>query len=253
MNTVLKKQLIFFLILLIIPVLVQAGDYEKYIKSGDLNFRNGKYALAVDDYEKACELKPDEVEAQYKAGKALNFLALEWYGEKKHEYFEEAMRHLTEAVKLDTKKWEAHLELARAIGTAGLFEPNWKQYTLAKRVKEELDIVFKSEDNCADAYYLLGLWHRWVSPRSLLWRKPIGLGDASLEGAIEALKKAISIDDKNLRYKLELAKVYQLNNENHKATPLLNTIISRKPDGELNVQQEYIFRETNKMISELSK
>ncbi|MBN1756018.1 tetratricopeptide repeat protein [bacterium] len=245
------NKIIRYLMILIIPGILWGGKYDKYIQSGDLFFMNEKYEDAAADYLKAIDENPNEPKAYYKAGRAYNQLGMVWYGEKQHEYFQEAIKYLTEAVKLDSKMWEAHLEIARAIGTLGLFKPDWKQYTLAKRVKEELDIVFKYEDKSADAYYLLGMWHRWVYPRPLLWRKPIGLGEASYEDAVNNLRKAVDMDHSNLRYKLELAKLLGENGHKEQALELVAQINKNKPEGDMSISQEYIFKEANNLSKAL--
>ena len=112
------------------------------------------------------------------------------------------------AIKADNKNPYPHIELARSLSYKGLLNPEWDNLHLAGRIKEELDIAIKRDSTITDAWFLYGLWNRAVSKRSLLIRKPFGLGDASDQKAIESFERAIELDDKNAEYQLELAVQY---------------------------------------------
>ncbi len=184
------------------------NNIDKTLRTADQMIRVGDYEKAEDQLRVALRNNPENGEILWRLGKALNRKAMRLSGMKRHDTFEEASQILAKAIKYDRKSPEPHVEMARTLGYMGLFKPDWDNYNLAGRISEELDYAIKQDAEYADAYFVYGLWNRFVCKRSLLVRMPYDLGEACDELALENLQKAVEYDDENAEYMLELGKQY---------------------------------------------
>ena len=197
-------------------------------RMGDHLLKRGDYAEALAEYQKFFNANQNDPQAMWRVGAALTRIALTELGNGRQNKLEEATNLLNRTIVADSKIVGAHLEYARALGYIGLFKPDWDDARLARRVREELLIVLKEEMDNADAYFLMGLWHRWVGPKPLLDRMPNGLGAASLDSAVVCLRKASKLDDTALDFKLELARTYIYTGNPTMAKEILKNLIATK-------------------------
>ncbi len=195
---------IFFLIFAFSLVFAKANP----TRMGDHLMQRGDYSEALQEFRGAEKDNPDDPEILWRVGAALTKVGLSINGNGRHDSLEIGVNYLNRAIVAESSIIEAHLEYARALGYLALFKPNWDDVRVARRVNEELNLVLKDDDECADALFLMGLWHRWVSPRSLIERKPRGLGSASIDSSGYYLRQAVKQDKENIEYKLELARLY---------------------------------------------
>lgn len=183
---------------------------ENPFRMGDHLFKRGDYPEALAEYKLFETKNPNDPQVLWRIGAAMTRIALGEVGNKRHSDLETATNYLNRALVAGPKIIEAHLEYARALAYLALFKPNWDDFRVARRVREELVIVIREKDDMPDAYFLMALWHRWVGPLPPLERFPNGLGSACTDSAIAYLNKAIKLDDKNLEYKFELAVTHVL-------------------------------------------
>jgi len=217
------------LFMMIIVGLVYSDGARDFIESGDRKAKLYDYEKALLDYKEAVKLDPQNAEANWKVGWAHNRLALNSTGETRNYHFGEASNALSRAINIDKSIAYAHVELARSLVYSGLLKDNWDSYTLAKRVKEELDYALKLDPKLADAYFLLGLWHRQVSRRPYLWRRPLGLGEANKDDELKNLKRAVELEPNRIEFLLELGKSYIDRNDNSNARVVLKNIETIQP------------------------
>jgi len=225
-----------------------ADDVSMLVKSGDKLFRLGRYEEALEKYELALSLSSKDAEIYLKAGRTLNILAGDAVGKYQNEFYTKASDYLSRSLLLDSENAETHIELARTLIEMGLLTPDWDNATLAKRIKEELDYAMKLDAKEPEGYYLLGLWHRGVRRRSILWRRPLGLGEASLEGELENMRKAVDMDPGNLLFRLEYAKSLVSAERNDEARVHLRRIISHKSK---NDNEKEILKSANEILEKL--
>jgi tetratricopeptide (TPR) repeat protein len=197
--------------------------------------RTAYQMIIVGDYEKAENLLrsglnsyPENDGLMWRLAMALNRKADCLTGMDRHNALDEANQLLIKSIRLNNKNPQAHVEMARSLGYSGLFKNEWDSYSLAGRVKEELDIAQKQDSLYADTYYILGLWNRYVSERPLLLLMPQGLGSASAENAVNSFLKAIKLNPDNALYHLELARQYLLIERKEEAQKSLQKAISSK-------------------------
>jgi len=192
---------------------------------GDHLMRRGDYSEALREYRAAESKNPNDPEILWRVGAALTGVALYQVGSARHDSLELATNYLNRAIVANSSIIEAHLEYARALGHLALFKPDWDDVRVARRVHEELCLVLREEPENPDANYLMGMWHRWVSPKPLLERKPNGLGEASTDSSLYYFRRATKFDDDNLEYRFELGLAYIRTGNAPAGKEILNRLI----------------------------
>ncbi len=197
-----------FILVLLLILISWAFAAADHIRMGDHLMSRGDYLEALEEYRQAESENPDDPQVLWRLGSALTRVALNGPGCFRHQRLEEATNYINNALTADRNILEAHLEYARALGYLALFMPDWDDFRVARRVREELDMVLNEEPDNADAHILMGLWHLWVSPMPLLKRKPQSLGSADLDSATYYMRRAVKLDNDNLEYQFQLGMAY---------------------------------------------
>ncbi|MGB9561756.1 MAG: tetratricopeptide repeat protein [bacterium] len=245
-----KKEILIGLIILSILNVVHGSGAKDMIKMGDKYAQKGDYESAMKAYNEALVLDPKDAEAAYKIGWAHNRMALNSTGETKTYHFNEASNILARAIELDNKNPLAHIELARSLLFSGLAKDNWDSYTLALRIKEELDIASKLDNKQPDLYFLLGLWHRYVSKKPYLWRRPLGLGEASKESELYNLNKAFELAPNRIDILFELGKTILSKGDTLSSKKAFQKIESLEP---IDPYERMLKNEANSIMSKLQR
>lgn len=220
-----QRVIIMVVFVMLITPLFGESNFHKQMRIGDHLVKIGDVERGVEMFRDLLEEHPDDPEVMWRLSRALNRYAGTLTPKEQHDAYEEASNYLTAAIRKNPDIPEAHCELAYSLGYIGLFKLDWESYSLANRIKEELDFTLREDSSYAEAYFLYGMWHRFVSPRPLLIRMPRGLGDASEDGALRSFSKAVEMDPDNAHYLLELARQYYLVGRNDDALKILNRLL----------------------------
>jgi len=211
-------------ILTIIILISGIALADSQYRMGDHLLKRGNYNEALQEYRKFEDSNPNDPELLWRIGAALTRLAKTEKGNTRHNHLEEATNYINRSLVKNCDILKAHLEYARALGYLALFKPDWDDVRVARRVREELQIVLKEEDKNADAYFLMGLWHRWVGPLPLIKRHPNGLHQADLDSSVYYISKAVDLDDDNLEFKIVMAETHMLLGDENKAKTILEEL-----------------------------
>ncbi len=182
------------------PFLVFADGDEaaRHLRAGEQAASQGRYAAANAEYQTAIALDPKNGETWYELG------LLE--GQMSH--YEDAGRAFREAVRLEPGSAKAHCRLGQTL----IADPRTSQDWTA--AVAEFRQALRLQPEYAEAESLLGL----------------GLGHlGETEGAITALKHAISIDPSLASAHLNLAITFEANNRLEEATGEYRAAILARP------------------------
>lgn len=195
------KFLSIFLLCLFISSLSFGQNVETLIKEGDDLRTAGEYDSAIAKYQEVLKIDPNNADALWKIGKAYtdkgDGLPANQKNEKK-ALFDKSIEYCQRAIAVDSKKAEAHFNLAVAIGRKALLVNILQRVGPAKEVKKELEITIQLDPNHDGAYHALARWHR----------KAPGIVGGKKEEAINNYLKAIQIKPNYIEHRLELAKAY---------------------------------------------
>ena len=205
------------------------------LRMGDHLMKRGDFMEAHKEYSKALEADRENPNILWRVGSALTQMAQSETSNLRHDYLEQATNYINRAIVENSEIIEAHLEYARALGYLALFKPDWDDFRVARRVREELAIVLEKEPDNSEANFLLGTWHRWVGPVPPLKRNPNDLWSACVDSSLYYFRKASKLDPDNLLYKLEISRTYVYIDSEDKARAGFNEIIHIK-----DINQKYL-------------
>lgn len=202
----------------------EAGSPADLIARGDAAFERFDNQAALESYQKALEIDPQNYEATWKLARAYVDV-----GEKlddkdqRKTYYGRAHQMATKAVEIDPSHAKGHLYLSIALGRVALDAGAKERIKLSKEVKRAVDKALTIDPKDDGAWHVLGRWHRKLS--NLSWIEKgfanIFLGgvpkEASMEKAVECFKKAIRFNQAHINHHLELAMTYETAGEKEQA------------------------------------
>lgn len=127
--------------------------------------------------------------------------------EKKMAFYRVADYLARKAIRTDANLAEAHYAHALALGRINENASTKQKIANSKLIKSELDKTLKMQPKHADAYHILGRWHRTIAGFNVFERLAIntlfgGVPEGgAYEDAVQCFRKAISYDP---YYKLHL-------------------------------------------------
>lgn len=211
----------------------QTASFETYMALADSLAKKWDHFGAMTAYENALKCNPHSYEAAWKAGDETTEYANRLPNQQKKEkedFFEKARYFCETAIQLNPKGWEGHFRLAVALGRLALFRGGKEKIYLAKQVKAHGDTAVMLNPNADLAWHLIGRWHQDLA--NLNWAlKAVakvvfgGVPPASNREAVEAFKKAISINPNHIEHHLELARTYKFMGKPELMKPHLEKVL----------------------------
>lgn len=131
--------------------------------------------------------------------------------EKKTAFYNIATYLARKAIRLDPTLAEAHYAYALALGRLNENASTKQKIANSKLIKSELDKTLKLQPKHADAYHILGRWHRTIAGFNVFEKLAIntlfgGVPEGgSYEEAIQCFRSAISYDPTYKLHQYELA------------------------------------------------
>jgi tetratricopeptide (TPR) repeat protein len=126
-----------------------------------------------------------------------------------------AERYARRAVRADSMGADGHFILARAIGQTSLTKSKKERIRRASEIRQEALRAIELNPLHDGAYHLLGRWNAEIMRLSgftrFFARQFMGagiFGQASWEGAMTNLERAVEIDPRRIIHRLDLAEVY---------------------------------------------
>jgi len=163
------------------------------------------------------EIDPQCYEATWKLARAYIDLGEKLTDkEQRKKYYLKAHELAKKAVEIKPKAAKGHLYLSISLGRVALDAGGKEKVRLSKEIKSEVDKTLAIDPNDDIAWHVLALWNRNISTLSWIEKQfaNIFLGgipkEASVENAIECLKKAIQIKNGNINHHLELGITYEV-------------------------------------------
>jgi len=176
-------------------------------------------ATALDHFRAALRADSTSYEANWRA--ALAALALgtggsdSVAGPERDSLYAEAVRDARRAVKANSGDAQGWFVLANALGRAALTQRLEERVKLAGEVHDAAVRAIRLDPKHDGAYHVLGRWNaeimRLPGVSRFLARQVLGarvFGEASWEGAIANLERAVQLDSTRITHRLDLATVY---------------------------------------------
>lgn len=208
------------LVVALFPVLVgplrgaAAGSPAAEIASGDAAYARGDLAAARAAYADAVRSDSTSFGAQWRLARAESELGEDASGEQQRRLVSSAVMHARAAVKAAPDSALGHVWLAAALGRQALKEGPRTRLALSREIKSEVDRAIAIDPGIGRAYHVRALWNRKVASLNAFERVAANtvLGGvpkgASMENAVNDLKRAIELEPGYVNHRLELGRTY---------------------------------------------
>ena len=204
-------------LLLASPLFAQdAETIKNLVAAGDKAFQKFDNQAAMESYQKALEKDSQCYEAAWKLARAYVDLGEKLTDkEQRKAYYLKAHESAKKAVKINPEASKGHLYLSISLGRVALDAGGKEKVRMSKEIKRQVDKTLDIDPNDDIAWHVLALWNRNISTLSWIEKKfaDIFLGgipkEASVERAVECLKKAIQIRSSHINHHLELGLTYE--------------------------------------------
>ena len=187
------------------------------VAAGNTAFQRFDNQAAMESYQKALETDPQCYEAAWKLARAYIDLGEKLTDkEQRKEYYLKAHETAKKAVEIKPEAAKGHLYLSISLGRVALDAGGKEKVKLSKEIKSEVDKTLAIDPNDDIAWHVLALWNRNISTLSWIEKQfaNIFLGgipkEASVEKAVECLKKAIQLNNGHINHHLELGITYEV-------------------------------------------
>ncbi|HXG45930.1 MAG TPA: tetratricopeptide repeat protein [Gemmatimonadales bacterium] len=205
---------------LMVPALVArplaAQSIEAWLVRGAELHANPQAALEV--YQQVLALEPANYEANWRAAQALLDIGKQTpdsvKSAERDSLYAQAERYARAAVEANPDGADGHYILAAAIGRASLTKSKKERVRRAAEIRREALRALELDPEHDKAYHVLGRWHAEIMRLSgferFFARTFLGgkiFGEASWDGAIRNLERAVALAPEVIYHHLVLAEV----------------------------------------------
>ncbi|MGI9534131.1 MAG: tetratricopeptide repeat protein [Thermodesulfobacteriota bacterium] len=206
----------YLIIIFLCTFSVYASTEESFIRQGDLHHSNFNNIKALEYYQKAYEVNPDNFEIIKKLIITSNDCGedqVEIDEEKAKEYFSLSVRYTEMAKEKYPDKPELFLLLGLSYGNSSRYAEGREKVKLARDVEENFKRMIELEPDYAPPYIGLGIYYREVANLNFflkfIAKKFLGgLPNGTLEDSETMLVKAVELAPERVFTHYELAITY---------------------------------------------
>ena len=203
------------------PLAASTNTAFGFIEQGDHAYaertKETGAAEALKLYDQAMTEDPGNIQAQWKAARALYWMADHaGNAREKLKLFQEGIRRAEKTVGLEPESVEAHFWLAALYGSYGEAKGILKSLALVKPIRREMEAVIRLDDRFqgGGGYRVLGV---------VDYKVP-GFAGGSRKRALENLNKALAIDPDNAFTRYYLAEYFETVNKRGQAVEHLDAL-----------------------------
>lgn len=252
-----SKKITYIFFLFLFSVNLSATGPEEYIKQGDSYYQNFDLINAINMYEEAYKLAPENYTVLLKITRGYNDLA-EYYYEKRDEINSEKtiLKALTLAEKFAGFYPDSAMVyslLSMSYGNLALHKGGNEKVKLAYKIKENAEKSLSLKPDNYLAYIILGIWHRQIA--SINWFERAfantfygDIPEGSLEESEKMLIKALSIKPGVIIAMFHLSLTYREMDEEEKEIQILEKILALP---EKDFRDKYAKRKAKERLEDL--
>lgn len=246
--TLLKKSILVsaFLVFLPLVILGQSDGMDKTARADSL-YTTFQEEEALELYRGILEENPKHYTALWRASFLHSRIGNRFNDDDdQKDYFNRAIELAERALEVDSTDAESNFVMAVAMGRKALISGARDRVAASRDIKKYADRALEINPNHAGAWHVLGRWHFKVANLSWIERTAANTlfggipGDATNQKAADAIQKAIDLNDGNILYYLDLAKVYEEMGHDEQAIAVCKNAVeleSKTPDDPILKEQ----------------
>ena len=196
-----------------------AQNASDHVGLGNAAMQVHDLRTALAHYEAALALDSTAYEANWRAAITLldegQQIPDSVKSPERDSLYARAERLARRAVAADSLGADGHFALAAAVGRASLTMGKKERIRRARLIRDEAQRAIELNPRHDGAYHILGRWNAEIMRLSGLSRffakRLLGagvFGEASWEGAVSNMERAVALDPGRLYHRLELAEIY---------------------------------------------
>jgi tetratricopeptide (TPR) repeat protein len=180
------------------------------LAAGDAALATFDLTKAIDAYTEAVKVDSNSYEANWKLARArVDQGTLNKDANEQKTLFQKAVTLAENAVRINPKGPDGHIQLAIAVGKLALFLGGKQKVEMSKEVKTEAEAAMTLDPKADLPYHVLGVWNREMAELNWFLRKFAEMlygkfPPASLETAIEDLHHASELAPDVVPHRVEL-------------------------------------------------
>jgi tetratricopeptide (TPR) repeat protein len=194
-----------------------AQTAAEHIALGDKEYVAMNATAALQHYEEAIKLEPNNYEALWKASRSdVDLGSYERNDEKRELYFRNAELYSRRAVAANPGDAEGHFNLARSLGKNALSQGPRARIKYAKDVRNEALECLKIDPKQAGCLHVMGMWNAEVMRLNgftrMMAKNFLGgqiFGSASWSEARRYMEASVAAEPNRIVHHVDLAGVYR--------------------------------------------
>lgn len=215
-----------------------------HIALGDKEYVAMNATAALQHYEEAIKLDPNNYEALWKASRSdVDLGSFERNDEKRGLNFRNAELYARRAVAANAGDAEGHFNLARALGKNALSQGPKARIKYAKEVRTQALECLKIEPKQAGCLHVMGMWNAEVMRLSgftrMMAKNFLGgqiFGQASWPEAKRYMEESVAAEPNRITHHLDLGGVYKDLGDKAKARAEFEAVM-KLPNADYNDRQ----------------
>ncbi len=214
-----KKSLLLGIFIVALAVLGYGQTAADHIKAGNEAYAQFDDQKALEHYQDALKLEPQNYEALWKAAQACVDIADvltatdKTAAQQRQKLYTTGTSYALKAVAANPNDTWGHFQVANALGKKLLMLGQKEQVDGSKQIKAEIDKAIALDANNDLAYHALGRWHRRIAEiggakrffGSILYGS---IPKGSFAESEQYLKKAVEMKPEFVNHRLELGITY---------------------------------------------
>ena len=213
---------------------LSAQAAAEHIVLGDKDYEAMNAAGALQHYQEAIKIDPNNAQALWKASVQAVDLG-EFNDAARDSMYRLGEQFARRAVQADPNSAMAHFALAKAIGRRALSLGARERVKYAGEVRKEALEALRLDSANAGALHVMGMWHANIMrlsgvtrffAKNLLGGKTFG--EANWKSAAASLERAAALEPDRMVHRLDLAAVYRDMGDKGKAREQYQAVIQMK-------------------------
>ena len=215
----------------LLPTALFAQTAAEHIVLGDKERAALNAAAALQHYQEAVRVDPNNAEALWRAGAEAVDLG-EFDDARRDSLYRLGEQFARRAVQADPKSSMAHFALAKAIGRRALSLGPRDRVKYAGEVRKEALEALALDSANAGALHVMGMWHANIMrlsgftrfmAKNLLGGKTFN--EANWDDAARMMERAVMLEPERIVHRLDLAGIYRDRKEDSKAREQYQTAL----------------------------
>lgn len=212
-----------------------AKEDKTTLAKADSLYRNFEEEQALKLYRDVLQQNPSHYKAlwriSYLYARIGNRLDDE---DQQSDYYNNAVDFAQRALKVDSSDVHSNFVMAVAKGRKALISGAKDRVAASRDIKRYAEKARSLDPNHAGSHHLLGRWHAKITNLNFAERMAAkylfgGIPEASVEKARQRMEKAVELQPRLIRYRYDLAKLYERLGEDEKAEALLKETVAMEP------------------------